>query len=294
MGKPKRFNAYDSDVDASRKTIENYGRARQVFSTGSSFRSAPFQPPIAVTSGSSSSSGTFGLGDPIILTEVNLGNTLSGAVEIDCSQANKFRGIMTGNVTISFINPPPNDGFYQPVIVELKQDATGGRTVTWADPIENDHDPILNKDADQYTVWAFFFSHRTDPGTPDEVEFAFNTVQSVSLVIAASDEYTQLSASNTIPAITFRMPYAMTVTEVKGSLTTAGGSNTVVDIHSSATTILSPLLTIDSGSETSIGSGTPVGISDSSLGDDEEMEIFIKTAGASATGLKVTLTGWIS
>lgn len=46
MGKPKRFNPYDSAVAESRKATQSYGQARQdkAFS-GGSFRSMPLQPP---------------------------------------------------------------------------------------------------------------------------------------------------------------------------------------------------------------------------------------------------------
>lgn len=57
---------------------------------------------------------------------VNLGN-ISGAVSIDCSTGVKFRGVLVGNVTISFINA--KDG--QNIELAFKQDATGSRTVSW-------------------------------------------------------------------------------------------------------------------------------------------------------------------
>ena len=46
MGKAKRFNNYDSDVEQQRKLVKSYGLARQSNSV-SSFRSIPQSPPTA-------------------------------------------------------------------------------------------------------------------------------------------------------------------------------------------------------------------------------------------------------
>lgn len=156
VGKAKRFNVYDAAVSESRKIVEEFGLQRQKQSIGSSFRSMPFVPPIATLS-ATTTSGVFGIGDPIILHEENLGN-ITGSVNVDWSKANKFRGILVGNVTLSFINTPPEEGFVQQIILELKQDATGGRTVTFADTFENDHTPIIGKEPAEYNVWAFLAS----------------------------------------------------------------------------------------------------------------------------------------
>jgi len=292
MGKPKRFNVYDSDVESSRRIIENYGRDRQARSVGSAFRSAPLLPPISVTSSTSTTTATFGIGDPIILHEEDLGN-ITGSVNVDWSKANKFRGILVGNVTLSFINTPPNQGFVQQIILELKQDATGGRTVTFADTFENDHTPIIGKEPDEYNVWAFFASNR---GT--EPVFSFNTFQSTALVIALSDEDSPLNfASTTVPAVSFRMPYPMIVTEVKISVRTAtSGSVLTCDVHDSGTTILSTKVTIDDGETTSKTATTPAVISDNELADDGLIECFLdsRDSGAAARGLKMTIFGYIS
>jgi hypothetical protein len=58
---------------------------------------------------------------------VDLGNSGSGNLNIDCSLGVRFRVVLTGNVTVNFLNA--KDG--QTVDVIFVQDASGGRTVSW-------------------------------------------------------------------------------------------------------------------------------------------------------------------
>lgn len=114
----------------------------------------------------------------------------------------------------------------------------------------------------------------------------------VVIQLAASDETTPLTTGTA--KITFRMPYAMTLSEVRASLTTAqsAGSIFTVDINEAGTSILSTKLTIDNTEKTSTTAATPAVISDTSLSDDSEITIDIDQVGTSgATGLKVTLIG---
>lgn len=116
-----------------------------------------------------------------------------------------------------------------------------------------------------------------------------------SLVIAASDETTALTAST--DKVTFRMPYAFFVTDVRCSLSTtqSSGSILTVDIHDSGTTILSTKLTIDNGEETSVTAATPAVISDRNLANDAEITVDIDQVGdGTAKGLKVVLIGYRS
>jgi hypothetical protein len=114
----------------------------------------------------------------------------------------------------------------------------------------------------------------------------------VVIQLAASDETTPLTTGTA--KITFRMPYAMTLSAVRASLTTAqsAGSIFTVDINESGTSILSTKLTIDNTEKTSTTAATPAVISDTALADDAEITIDIDQVGTSgATGLKVTLIG---
>lgn len=113
-----------------------------------------------------------------------------------------------------------------------------------------------------------------------------------SLVIAASDESTSLTSG--AAKVTFRMPYAFALTEVRASLTTAQTSGSVftVDINEGGTSILSTKLTIDNGEKTSTtAAGAPL-LVDTTLADDAEITIDIDQVGdGTAKGLKVVLIG---
>jgi hypothetical protein len=120
-----------------------------------------------------------------------------------------------------------------------------------------------------------------------------NEVRTHSIIVACSDETTNLTAGTA--KATFRMPYAFTLTAVRASLSTAqsAGSIFTVDINEAGTTILSTKLTIDNTEKTSTTAATPVVISDSSIADDAEITIDIDQVGtAGARGLKVTLIGY--
>lgn len=112
------------------------------------------------------------------------------------------------------------------------------------------------------------------------------------LVVACSDEVTPITAATN--KIKFRMPYAMTLTAVRASLSTAqtSGSIFTVDINEGGTTILSTKLTIDNTETTSTTAATPPVISDSALADNAEISIDVDQVGDNtAKGLKVYLIG---
>ena len=117
--------------------------------------------------------------------------------------------------------------------------------------------------------------------------------QDEAFTVAVSDETTAITTGTA--KTTFRMPFAMTLTEVRSSLTGAGSTSgtTAVDINESGSTILSTKLTIDNTEKTSTTAATPAVISDSALADDAEITIDINavTGGADETGLKVTFIG---
>ena len=110
--------------------------------------------------------------------------------------------------------------------------------------------------------------------------------------LAASDETTAIIAGTS--KVTFRMPYAMTVTEVRASLSTAQTSGAIftVDINDNGTTILSTKLTIDNTEKTSVTAATPPVISDTALADDAEITVDVdQTGDGTAKGLKITIKG---
>lgn len=113
------------------------------------------------------------------------------------------------------------------------------------------------------------------------------------IVIACSDETTALTAGTA--KVTFRMPYAFTLSDVRASVTTAptGGTLLAVDVNEAGTTILSTKLTFDASEKTTTTAAAPRVISDSSLADDAEMTVDIDAVGSTiaGAGLKVYLIG---
>ena len=135
------------------------------------------------------------------------------------------------------------------------------------------------------------------PGTSGTAKFlredATWAAVTESIIVAASDETTALTIGSA--KVTFRMPYAFTLTAVRASLTTAqtSGSILTVDINEGGTTILSTKLTIDNTERTSTTAATAAVISDTSLVDDAEITIDIDQIGdGTAKGLKVVLIGY--
>ena len=111
--------------------------------------------------------------------------------------------------------------------------------------------------------------------------------------VALSDESTVLETG--VAKLTFRMPYAMNLTEVRASLTVAGTTSglTTFDINEGGVSILSTKLTIDLTEKTSTTATTPAVISDSALADDAEITIDIDviSGGATEAGGKIILIG---
>ena len=113
-----------------------------------------------------------------------------------------------------------------------------------------------------------------------------------AIQLAASDETTALTTGTA--NVTFRMPFAMTLTGVRASLTTAqtSGSIFTVDINQGGSSVLGTKLTIDNTEKTSVTAATSATITTSALTDDAEITIDIDQVGnGTAKGLKITLIG---
>lgn len=129
-------------------------------------------------------------------------------------------------------------------------------------------------------------------GTPSAGTLTNCTGYKESFIIAVSDEGTALTTGTA--KVTFRMPYAFTVTEVRINVNTAPtGAAIIVDVKESGTTIFSTKPQIAASAKTNVG-GTLGTISDSSLADDAEMTINIDQVGSTVAGkgLKVTFIGY--
>jgi hypothetical protein len=119
-----------------------------------------------------------------------------------------------------------------------------------------------------------------------------NKKQPIEIQLAASDETTALTTGTA--KVTFRLPVAFTLTEVRASLTTAQASGSIftVDINQSGSSVLGTKLTIDNTEKTSTTAATPATITTSALTDDAEITVDIDQIGnGTATGLKITLIG---
>lgn len=111
--------------------------------------------------------------------------------------------------------------------------------------------------------------------------------------IACGDETTAIATGTA--KVTFRMPFAFTLTDVRASVTTAptGSGNLTIDVNEGGTTILSTKLTFDASEKTTTTAATPRVISDTSLADDAEITIDVDAVSGTVTGagLKVYLIG---
>jgi hypothetical protein len=110
------------------------------------------------------------------------------------------------------------------------------------------------------------------------------------MILAISDETTNITTGTA--KVTFRAPFAMTLTQIpRSSLSTASSSGLVtVDINENGTTILGAnKLSIDANEKTSTTAATPTTLADTAIADDAEITIDIDAAGTGARGLKVTL-----
>lgn len=117
----------------------------------------------------------------------------------------------------------------------------------------------------------------------------------VALIIAASDELTDLTTG--AGKVTFRMPYAMTLTEVRASVRTAPtGAAISVDINMDGASLLSNPLTIDASEKTSTTAASAAAIETAELTDDAEITVDIDAVGSTVAGkgLKIILIGTLA
>lgn len=124
----------------------------------------------------------------------------------------------------------------------------------------------------------------------DALDTLNTTAKTECLIIAASDETSDIDTG--LAKTTFRMPYAMTITEVRASLTTAPTDSTfIVDINDGGTSIMTTnklnlltTATIDDGTAT---------VTDAALADKAEITIDVDQIGSTiaGAGLKIYIIG---
>ncbi len=111
------------------------------------------------------------------------------------------------------------------------------------------------------------------------------------LIIACSDETTDLTTGTT--KVTFRMPYGMTLEDLRASVTTAPvGADIQVTVNQGGSAVASVII-IEAGATTSTSATTQPTISNSNLIDDAQITVDISQIGSTTAGagLKVTLIG---
>lgn len=163
--------------------------------------------------------------------------------------------------------------------------STGGSGV----PAREDHvhsldiDELIDEIDDAGTTFTNYY-------TTTEVD-ALITATDPVYSIACSDESTAISATGS--KVKFRIPFAMSLSDIRASLNSACTTGTfTINVKESGTTIFSTKLTIDATEKTSETAATAHVFSDSSLADDAEMEILVDNVGdGTATGLKVSFYG---
>lgn len=122
------------------------------------------------------------------------------------------------------------------------------------------------------------------------------SVMPVVITVAMSDETTALTASTSVAKVTYRAPFAFTLTGLRASVTTAPTDATIlVDVHESGTTVLgaSNKVMIDATELTSTTATTAYTITDAAIADDAALTFFVDQIGSTVAGagLKVTLYG---
>ena len=82
--------------------------------------------------------------------------TATGTVNIDLSQSNVFRHVLTGNVTYTLSNPPPTGVVYSITLV-VQQDGTGSRIITWPASVRwpGALQPPQTTTANSIDIWNF-------------------------------------------------------------------------------------------------------------------------------------------
>jgi hypothetical protein len=117
------------------------------------------------------------------------------------------------------------------------------------------------------------------------------TLIPTEIMTAASDEVTAILVGTGV--MQFRMPYAMTGSEIRASLGSACSTGTfTLDVLVGAATVFSTLLTIDATEKTSVSAAIPAVLSVTAWPDDSAVSISITgQADGTGTGLKITMIG---
>jgi hypothetical protein len=120
---------------------------------------------------------------------------------------------------------------------------------------------------------------------------SLSTTAKVVIQLACSDPTTAITAGTN--KMTFRMPFAMTLTEVRASVATAPtGSTMIIDVNEAGSSIFyaGTLLSIDAGEKTSTTAATAAVLFDILLADDAEITVDFDQVGSTVAGAGVVVT----
>jgi hypothetical protein len=133
-------------------------------------------------------------------------------------------------------------------------------------------------------------------GTLSNLASYIASANTTCLVIAAGDETTALTVAD--GKVTFRMPYAYTLTDIRASVTTAPtGSSLIADVDMNGTSIMTTnKLEIEAGEKSTEAATTQPALTTTALTNDAEMTVNINQIGSTVAGagLKVYLIGYIT
>lgn len=224
-------------------------------------------------------------------------NTLSpvvsamGALVVDVTKAQNTKSV-TADSTLTFSATPSAGTRFG---LRISADATD-RTITIPSSYSLARGATITSftlaaSTTAYLQWEYTGSVYNLIGDPlTAAQAAVGRIEEIA--VAFSDETTAITAG--AAKATFRMPFGMTLTSVKASLSTAqtSGSIFTIDLNEAGTSVLSTKLTIDNTEKTSVTAATAAVISDATLADDAEITIDVDQVGdGTAAGGKIYLKG---
>lgn len=236
-----------------------------------------------------------------VSTDRRQGVNSGAALKVPCRVATTASITLSGLQTVDGVALAANDR------VLVKDQATASQngiyvasTSTWQRALDFDgqYDAVqgtmvwVNAGSTNAGLWRVTTSGTITPGTTSlafEKELR-DTANVESLIVAISDESTVLTSG--AAKLTFRFPYAFTLSDVRATLTNASSLGAVqIDVNASGASIFSTPITVDEGEKTSTTAAAPAALSDTSIADDEEITIDIDSPGSGAKGAKVIFLG---
>ena len=127
-------------------------------------------------------------------------------------------------------------------------------------------------------------------GIATEADIAIDSLFKNHMIIDVSDETTDITTGTAKK--TFRIPYSMTISDIRASVNTAptGASGIIIDVNKNGSSILSTELSIDPTEETSVTAAVPAVISDRVLDSEDKVTIDINQIGSTNPGKGVKVS----